>query len=90
MTPEDLEEILDLEYQYRLSPRKVFRIVAAVLSLNFGIMFSAIGETPQQRIIGIACLTFFIWLGFGSPFEQILTPESVKKVRDWLNNVDDK
>lgn len=90
MTPEDLEEILDLEYQYRLSPRKVFRITCAVLSLNAGIMLAAHGGTSLSRIIGVGCLTFFIWLGFGDPFDQVLTPESIDKVRRWLNNVDDK
>lgn len=90
MTPEDLEKILDLKYQHRLNGVKVFKIICAVLSLNFGIILSTTGTTTTSRVAGIACLTFFIWLGFGSPYDEVLTEESLGKIRVWLNKVDDE
>jgi hypothetical protein len=90
MTPKDLEKILDLKYLYVLNGAKVFKIICAVLSLNFGIILSATGITPTHRILGIACLTFFIWLEVGSPYDKVLTEESLGKIRTWLDKVDNE
>ena len=88
MTPEDLENILELEYETRYNPRKILRVIFAIVSLNLGVMLLTRGSAPTHSLFGTGALTFFVWLGFGSPVDTVLTKESVAKVRDWLQTID--
>jgi len=88
MTPEDLENILKLEYETRYNPRKILRVIFAIASLNLGVILLTRGNAPTHSLFGAGALTFFVWLGFGSPVDTVLTKESVAKVRDWLQTID--
>lgn len=83
MRPEDIEDALQLKYEYVWDYHKITGIILASLFLNVGVIY-AISTPPRNAFIASLCLTGFVWVIFGAPIKRILTEESQQKLEQWM------
>lgn len=75
---DSLDELLQLEYEWRFNWRKAVALCFAVVSLISAIIFL---HSVQYWFVGIVAAVITVRLLMGSPLEEHLTEETLQRLR---------
>lgn len=84
-----LSDELNLKYTTQFNIRKGFAIIVGASALILGLSFLNRPDSPY-RIIGIAAIILFVRIVLGSPFESVLTDESLERFKTSIKSATKK